>query len=145
MKCKIVALSVVVCVIGLAVIWLVRSPIGQTTYDAIALGMTESEATALVPTAPGTIAFTSLADRVAEAGTTQLGGYDAHVETVEPGVFVYFDARTNKQLGKIRAWQTHEYGLQLLFSTEGKVIGKSLCRFKDPGARWWHYRFWFLP
>jgi hypothetical protein len=149
MKRIIVALFFVFCVIGCSVIWLVQnhSPIDQTTYDAIELGMPEHEAAALAPIAPGTIAFTSMAERLAEAGKTKFydGEIFAKVVTVEPGVFLYFHATRKKELGKKRVWQTHEYSLQVLISPDGKVIGKQLCRFKDANARRWNDLLRFLP
>jgi hypothetical protein len=148
MKHRSVALFFVFCAIGFSVLWLLHSPLDQTTYDAIELGMSENEATALVPIAPGTIAFTSAAQLLAESGKTQFKDDEVLgtvVKTAGAGVFLYFDATTKKELGKKRVWQTHEYSLAVLFSPDGKVMGKQLCRFKDPNARWWHYldqRFW---
>jgi hypothetical protein len=35
----------------------------------------------------------------------------------------------------MRVWQTDAYSLQVLFSPDGKVMGKRLYRFKDTNAR----------
>jgi hypothetical protein len=96
MKRRIVVLFFVCCVIGFSVIWLVQNhgPIDQTTYDAIELGMPENEATALIPIAPGTIAFTRAAQLLAEAGKPQFKDDEVFVKTAGAGVFLYFDATT---------------------------------------------------
>jgi hypothetical protein len=140
MKRRIVGLLCVLCVIGFAVIWLLRnhSPIDQTTYDAIELGMPENEAAALVPIAPGTIAFASAFQLLAEAGKTQFKDDDVVVNTAEAGVYLYFDAATKNEVGKMRVWQTHEYVLQVLVSPDGKVIGKQLYRDRYPRESRWN-------
>lgn len=144
MNRKIVALLLVICVLGFAAIWLLRNrcPIDQTTYDAIALGMPESEAIARVPISPRVEAFTRRAQLLAEAGTTQFKDDDL-VKGVEGGVFVYFDATTGRELRKMRAWQTDEYSLQVLFSPDGKVIGKQLYRHPR-NESWWDALWRFL-
>ena len=137
MKRGIVSLLIAVCVLGFAVHWLLRSPIDQTTYDGIELGMTEDEVTKLVPIAPGTVAFTRAAQVVAEAGQPPFN-LNAVIVTGENGAFMIVDAATKKELGKQRVWQTDEYSLDVLFSPDGKVVGKQLYRWMHPNARWWN-------
>src|SRR5262249_49136829 len=124
--------------IGLA-FWLLqeRSPIDRTTYDAIALGMPENEAVALVPIAPHVQTVTRQAQLLAEAGTTQFRDEGVVVKTLEDRGFLYLDAKTKNEMGKMRAWQTDEYSLQVLFSLDGKVIGKQLFRSLDTNESWW--------
>jgi hypothetical protein len=136
-------LCFVLCMIGVSVFWFVqgRSPIDKATYDAIVLGMPEDEAMKLVPIshrAPGAGKNRSGSSQLlAEAGTAHFKSDEVFNKEMADGTFVYFEVATNRELAKVRFWDTDDYSLVVLFSPDGKVMGKTIYRFVSTDDPWW--------
>src|SRR5262249_18161993 len=90
------------------------------------------------PISPRVEAYTRRAQLLAEDGTAQFNDNEVFVKGVEEGVCLYFDAKTKKELGKLRAWQTSDYSLQVMFSPDGKVMGKQIYHHENADENGWN-------
>jgi hypothetical protein len=104
--------------------------------------MSENEAMMLVPISHRARGAgksrNALSQLLAEAGTAHFKGDKVIVKETEDGTFFYFEVATGKELAKVRFWDTDEYSLVILFSPDGKVMGKTIYRFVYNDDSWWN-------
>jgi hypothetical protein len=103
--------------------------------------MPESEAMMMVPishVAPGAGKNRNASSQLlAETGTAHFKNDDVIIKEAEDGTVLYFEVATGKELAKVRFWDTDDFSLVILFSPDGKVMGKSIYRFVYRYDSWW--------
>ena len=150
MKRKNFVLCLLLCMICGSLFWVFhsRSPIDKSTYDAIELRMPENDAMMLVPIPHRSSSDGKIGEKIVrkiravssqslgEAGTAHFKSKEVVNEQTADGTYVYFEAATKRELAKVRFWDTDDYSLVVLFSPDGKVMGKTIYQMVY-GDTWW--------